>query len=63
MFLVVADVVQQLNSSSLSRGFVMAASSTDDATSSNNTLSVQLVEETARRRQLRLLKNKYDVFY
>jgi len=57
----ICTVVQQLNSASLSRGFVVTTtSSTEEAASSSDTVTVQLVEETARRRQLRLLKNKYD---
>lgn len=47
--------VDELGSSSLSRGFVMSPADTCVNTTS---VSVQLVEETTRRRQLRLLKNK-----
>jgi len=57
------SVVQQLNSASLCRGFAVATSSTDESASgSGGVVAVQLVEETARRRQLRLLKNKYNMF-
>ena len=52
--------VQQLNSAS--RGFVVSTSAADDTANNSSTVAVQLVEETARRRQLRLLKNKYDMF-